>query len=395
MPTAIDGSADQTLFIRNIPFRAHCGALLLPLILVTLVCSLVAQNTAAGNAPVPSSAIAIAPIDIYQKLPFVTVELVGPSSHYLFLVDPAYPESVLNRALAVELGRKTVYEAPAQAEQPKKEFSEAVDLAVGGRTIRLPRMRILDLTPSFAAVGRRFDGLVGSDVFKQFVVEIDHEAQLLRLYDPAEFRYYGAGKTLTLVLKDGLPFVAAKLKVKDTPETTKNYLLSFGTGDAINDDLFKTLAGPGKAPFPDLGRAEHFEIGDFEFSGMNGAAGEPLLGEELLHRFNLTFDYTHQKLYLESNRHLNDGFIFNMSGLDLALASDPTNILIQEVFKNTPAEDSGLARGDIITEIDGQPVSGLGLDRVNRMFEEPHSYTLTLRRGQSVLHRTVKLRRLM
>jgi PDZ domain-containing protein len=392
---AIDRSSDQTHFIRNVCLRAHFGALFLPLILVTVACSLVAQNGAAGSTPVPSSAIAIAPIDIYQKLPFVTVELGGPNSHYLFLVDPAYSESVLNRAQAVRLGLKTAYDAPAQAEQSKKEFSEAVDLAVGGRTIRLPRMRILDLTPSFAAVGRRFDGLVGSDVFKQFVVEIDHEAQLLRLYDPAEFRYYGGGETVPLVLKAGLPYVAAKLKVKDAAETTKDYLLSFGTGDAINDDLFKKLAGPGTGAFPDLGRAEHFEIAGFEFSGMNGAAGDPLLGEEMLHRFNLTFDYTHQKLYLESNRHFNDGFIFNMSGLDLALAPDFANILIQEVFKNTPAEDSGLARGDIITEIDGQPVSGLGLERVSRMFEEPHSYTLTLQRGQSVLHRTVKLRRLM
>jgi PDZ domain len=208
-------------------------------------------------------------------------------------------------------------------------------------------------------------------------------------------RSYGGGETLPLVLNDGLPFVAAKLKVKNSPETTKNYLLSFGTGDAINDDQFKTLAGPGKGAFPDLDRAEHFKIAGFEFSGVNGAAGDPLLGEELLHRFNLTFDYMHKKLYLESNRHFNDRFIFNLSGLDLALAPDFSNILIQEVFKNTPAEDSGLQQGDIIAEVDGRPVSELGLDRVSRMFEEPHSYTLTLQRGQSVLHRTVKLRRLM
>jgi hypothetical protein len=392
---AIDRSSDQTRLVSSLRLRGYFSTLFLPFVLVTLTCSSVAQNSSEGNPPAASSAIALAPIDIYQKLPFVTVEMGSPGRRYVFLVDPAYPESVLDRAQAVGLGLKTTYEAPAQAAQSKKEFSEAIDLAVGGRTIRLSRMRILDLAPSFAAVGRRFDGLIGSDVFKQFVVEIDHEAQLLRLYVPEGFKYYGGGETVPLVVNNGLPYVAAKLKVKDMPETTKNYLLSFGTGDAINDDLFKVLAGPGKGPFPDLGRAERFKIGDFEFSGMNGAAGEPLLGEELLHRFNLTFDYTHQKLYLESNRHLNDDFIFNMSGLDLALASDLTNILIQEVFKNTPAEDSGLAQGDVITEIDGRPVPELGLDRVSRMFEEPHSYTLTLRRGQTVLHRTVKLRRLM
>jgi len=43
-------------------------------------------------------------------------------------------------------------------------------------------------------VGRRTDGFLGSNVFRNYVVEIDYANQVLRLHDPAAYSYSGSGQ---------------------------------------------------------------------------------------------------------------------------------------------------------------------------------------------------------
>jgi hypothetical protein len=172
------------------------------------------------------------------------------------------------------------------------------------------------------------------------------------------------------------------------------YRLDFGTGDAINDDAFKSLVKAGDN-LPDLGRAQLLQIGDVRFTGVNGTGGGPLLGEELLHRFNLTFDYAHHRVFFEPTRHLHDAFVFDMSGLSYVLTPNLKAILIERVARGTPGEDAGVRPGDIITEIDSASVQQLGLETVLRMFEEPHRYELTVQRGTTLLHVPLHLRKLL
>jgi PDZ domain-containing protein len=341
---------------------------------------------------VPSHAIALVALEMYNKSPYVSLEVARSSRRLLFLLNPGSAPTYLDQAAAAKLGL-TPYAETAPGDSQPRQFVDSPGLAVEGVTVPVARLRVVDLSGDFPAGGISFDGIIGADLFTRYVVEIDHEVGLLRLYQPADFHYYGAGVALPLAIIDSRPYVRAALRVKGRT-ATHQYRIDFGTGDAINDDLFKLLAGPGQA-LPDLGRAEVFEIAGVQFSGVNGTVGGPLVGGELLHRFNITFDYAHHRIYLEPNRHVRDAFVFDMSGLSYTLTRDLHAIAIERVVDGTPGATAGLRAGDTITAIDSTPVATLGLDTVLRIFEEPHAYELTVSRGPTIFHALLLLRKLL
>jgi hypothetical protein len=331
------------------------------------------------RAQAPSGPLVLVPIEIYNKTPYVAVRAEGVPRPLRFLLDPSAVATYLDQAAAARLGLAT--------------HQGALHLFLGGQAVPISELQISDFATDFPAAGRAFDGILGSDLFRAYVVEVDHEVGLLRLYDPATFRYYGAGQALPLALIDDKPYVRATVRVGGAHPVSRLYRLDFGTGDAINDDLFKRSPAA-RLHLGDLGRADLL-IGDVRFTGVNGTAGGPLLGEELLHRFNITFDYAHRRLFLEPTRHLHDAFVFDMSGLSYALTPDLQNVVIATVAHGTPGEEAGLRAGDVITHIDSTTVAALGLDTVLRMFEEPHAYDLTIHRGTAVVHVTLRLRKLL
>jgi C-terminal processing protease CtpA/Prc len=100
-------------------------------------------------------------------------------------------------------------------------------------------------------------------------------------------------------------------------------------------------------------------------------------------------------LWLEPSRHFGDGFIFDMSGLDLQWRRLQREIEVMHVFDGTPAAEVGLRTGDRILNIDHQPVTAFDLAQIRRMFHEPRSYTVDFRRGSQEMSVVLRLRKLL
>jgi len=61
---------------------------------------------------------------------------------------------------------------------------------------------------------------------------------------------------------------------------------------------------------------------------------------------------------------------------------DGTGALIDEVMPDTPAEDSGLEKGDIVTEVNGQRVTdGIALIVAIRTYQPGQTIEFTVRRA--------------
>src|SRR6185369_5336017 len=113
--------------------------------------------------------------------------------------------------------------------------------------------------------GRSVDGLVGLDLFLNYVVEIDYAAKQLTLYDPQSYVYSGAGDSVPLMLRDGHFFVPARINIQDRGELVGRFVVDTG-GCTMTVVLTTPFANSSNLPVP-----SQKTILDRSVSGLGGA----------------------------------------------------------------------------------------------------------------------------
>jgi predicted aspartyl protease len=303
----------------------------------------------------------------------------------------------------------------------------------GGLTIALDRKEFTDqrgVVMSLGLVeeqlGRPLDGLVGLDLFLNYVVEIDYAAKKLRLYDPQSFAYSGAGESVPLTLRDGHFFVPAVINIPPRGKLTGQFVVDTGgclmtvvltTPFAHRNNLpvatqktilDRSIAGLGGEMSLLVGRASNFKIGNsvvpspliYISQDKGGALAsseyEGLIGTEILRRFKVIFDYQRGRLVLERNSHFEEPLEYDMSGMSLRSYGDELRIFkIYQVLEDSPAGKAGLRVGDVIERI-GVPASRLRLEQILQMMKEPgREYELTIKRDSETRVVKIKTRRLI
>jgi C-terminal processing protease CtpA/Prc len=108
------------------------------------------------------------------------------------------------------------------------------------------------------------------------------------------------------------------------------------------------------------------------------------VGAGVLKRFNIVFDYPHQRLIFERNANYGKADVFDRSGMWINLSGDAFEVI--DVIAGGPAAEAGLKVGDKIQAIDGRPVSQLSLPAVRLKFRSAAPGTklhLTVQSGGS------------
>ena len=213
-----------------------------------------------------------------------------------------------------------------------------------GQLLYVVMDRELNLSPK---LGLPVHGIIGYDLFRDFVVEINYTSQYLKLHKPDTYQIRKDKRTKTVALRivDNKAYVKAQVFLENKQRIPVKLLVDSGSSDAIW--LFENeekglgvpkknfyeflgqglggsiygkrtrLAGVGlagfrmkdaKAAFPD----KHYFKAITSLGDRNGS-----LGGELLKRFTLVFNYTKGTLSLRKNRFFKNPFNFNMSGIDL------------------------------------------------------------------------------
>ena len=84
-------------------------------------------------------------------------------------------------------------------------------------------------------MGRPLDGIIGYDLFDRYVVLIDYDAQVLRLYDSETYQYDAKGEISPISLKRKTPHFTGLLKVAGREAASREFLVDSGSGDAVDD----------------------------------------------------------------------------------------------------------------------------------------------------------------
>lgn len=207
---------------------------------------------------------------------------------------------------------------------------------------------VLDKEMNFSSsLGIPVHGIIGYDLFRDYVVEINYNRQYLRFHNPATYgrKIRKDEVTLPLTIVENKAYLHGSVVVDAQDEIPVKLLMDTGSSDALwlfpdaekgltipdkhyEDYLGKGLSGTiygkrtkikqvrlgdfilqdAKAAFPHM---ESFKLAS-NLGDRNGSAGG-----ELLKRFNMIVDYPGQQITLSKNALFNKPFQFNLAGIEL------------------------------------------------------------------------------
>ncbi len=261
--------------------------------------------------------------------------------------------------------------------------------------------RLSDLTAVAVVLPEGFDdglahpvaGFLGYDLLSQFVVKIDFAHQTLTLTAPNAFTPTPAdGTPLPLNLDDDIPSLTAQFD--DLPPARfqldtgdEGVLRLYGPYVAANGlrarypKFVPSIGGGiGGVSRSDVSRTHAFTVAGVTLSGLptefsldaKGGASQLLagsLGARLLSRFTVTFDYPHQRVFFAPNAQTAQPFDTRTYGVLLASYADKgskTHVVVADIAPGTPALKDGLALGQEVVRLDGQPIAAVGLLEARR-----------------------------
>ncbi len=288
---------------------------------------------------------------------------------------------------------------------------------------------VMDSDINFSSsLGIPIHGIIGFDLFRDFIVEVNYGKQYLKFHAPDQYRYKENTKieVFDLSLDGTKAYVKANVALENNKKLGVKMLLDTGSSDAVwlfeNDsiplprDYYMDFLGKGLAGdvYGKRTRLSQVQIGSFvlknakaAFPNMSVYDAVTDLGDRngsfgggLLKRFNIVFDYPNKKISLKKNINFKMPFQYNMSGIDLQHAgvryvserimqtnsvmpeeniaygsvqiilqgatrlSLVPEIIVSGIRAGSPASSSGLKEGDVILAVNGQRVHRYKLQEI-------------------------------
>jgi hypothetical protein len=271
-----------------------------------------------------------------------------------------------------------------------------------------------------ARIGIDVHGLIGADLLKNFIVEIDYVKKKVKFYDPDFFKFKKKKKycKIPITIHKNKLYISANI---NNFKKTINLLVDTGSSDSVwllEDDKIKI---PNKNFDDFLGnglsgeihgkkaKINSFKIGDFEFKNVlvafpdstyvkyskDGFIRNGIVGGNILKRFKVILDYSNKKIFLKKNSKFKEPFYYNKTGLDISYNGkilieekqfDVNNVevngnktielmsiinfifkdsfIVSGVKKGSSADVAGIKKGDILFEINGKRSYNYKLDDI-------------------------------
>ena len=374
--------------------------------------------------------VAIVRFELYHNRIFVPVEINGSSAPAIVVIDTGASMSALSdveaAALGIEIRDKGDIKNAGNGEE-SIHYSQAknVRFRLGEVDVLAKTAGVVPLRSWERFEGRSVAGILGADLFKKYVVEVDYDGQSLALFEPDSFVVPPQAETLPLALLGGLiPAIETTLEFSKQCSLHARLVVDMGTYSALRlnrpfIEEHKLLAcAPKLVPSlgfglegdfrAALGRLQSLRIGALSLDNVltsfsQSTSGQTTtkaydgsIGGELLRQFRVTLDYSRKRIILQPGRNFQKIGQADMSGAVLvASVPDFGNISVYRVFEGTPAAESGLREGDVLLAIDNIPAPGLGLDKIRELFDTEGNYDLRVRRADRELHLKLSTRKLI
>ena len=357
----------------------------------------------------------------------VTVDKSRPLS---FVFDTGAGRGIIDIDRAKELGlnlqgRVRVGGAGAQT-QTGAMVQDARWSLVGLESFSQPVSLAIPLGHIAARFGNDFDGIIGSEFIKEFVVEVDYENRLLKLHDKSTFKYTGPGESIPIEFNSqGHPHLEAEITPINSRPVRAKFVLDLGSGGALalhspfvnehrllegKDTTVRAIGvgGAGGQSLGKFGRVAELKIGSFKISSpmtlfsqdKAGAFANSSLagniGQRIAGKFKLFLDYANRRIIFEPAKSFSEPFDRAHPGISLrAEAPNFKTFRITDVLENSPGSEAGLQIDDLIMKVDDTSNTDLTITKLQELFEQSKPYRLTIRRREQTLQVTLVPRKLV
>ena len=105
-----------------------------------------------------------------------------------------------------------------------------------------------------------------------------------------------------------------------------------------------------------------------------------VLGNTLFRNFIVYVDYANERVILEKGERFNQPWPEDGSGLSIAWTHERDGVEVVYVSPDTPAEEAGFEKGDVLRSVNGEPVTpGNGVITVRELLREKPGTTHEIR----------------
>lgn len=404
---------------------------------------------AQGNFTLPNSDSDKIRFQLINNLIVIPVEVNGVKLS--FLLDSGVSKPLLFNAVYVSDSLQinnveTTYLNGLGAEGAVEALkSKGNEVRIGNAVnLDLELYVIFDEDINFAPrLGIPIHGIIGYDLFRDFIIELNYGSKYLKLHNPKNYNYKKCSNcgTFDLVLSNKKPYIDGSITISSMSIPVK-LLIDSGGSDALwlfenkekgivpldghyfDDYLGKGLSG---SVYGKRSKIKSFSLQEFEFNDVNVAFPDASsistatrfkdrngsISGELLKRFNMIVDYPNQKITLKKNRNFKAYFHYNKSGIILEehgvrivkeltdnaiYRSDQSNsetiafefketykyifkpaFTIVELRKGSPAENAGLLIDDVILSINNKNSDNIKMHQINSLFSEESGKLIRLK----------------
>jgi hypothetical protein len=295
------------------------------------------------------------------------------------------------------------------------------DQRVRGVTVEVGSVTLPDMTIVLVPrpnVVPDIDCIFGLGLLQEYAIEFDYTIPAVRLVPATAFRAAATAVAVPITIdRTATPSAKARLRFENGDVIDATFMVDTGASyydvvllkPFLDANRVIERIGPTVPRFSDTpgmalsaARATAFTLGSFEIRGpvtalVSTASGgtftvDGLVGTGFLRRFKATFDYAHQRLWLEPNGRLQEPQPFDASGLEVRPTEDHGWTIVA-VAPNSTAAEAGLEIGDTLTQIDGRAATELTLGDIQALLSRPETTCVVrVNRHGDVRTATLRLR---
>jgi hypothetical protein len=255
--------------------------------------------------------------------------------------------------------------------------------------------------------GMPIHGLIGYDFFKSFKVRINYNSQLLKIYQNSLPKLINKGNKIELQIEGNKPYMNISISNAKHQEIPLKMLVDTGSGNPICLETYQknTFPLPDKFVTANLGvglsgnirgykgRINQLKIGKYLLDSVIAAfpyfedVGSKIttlnrngsIGNTLLKKFDVLFDYQNSCMYLKSNNTLKEPFEYDMSGMELTSSGKNfDSFFVNRIERGSPADNLGIKIGDQLLRINFNSTDKLSLDEIIKLLSSKNGRSLYL-----------------
>lgn len=251
-------------------------------------------------------------------------------------------------------------------------------------------------------------GIIGYDILKNFVTEINYSRKKVTFYEPNYFhkkKNLKKFESVPIEIRGKKPYLNLVSKIKED-EILLNLLIDSGSSDAlwlfekkeenvfipsefIEDYLGYGLNGEihGKKT-----RISGLRMGSYHLNHLTTSFPDSVsisnvvrknrngtVGSEVLRRFTTIYDYENQTFYFKKNKYFKQDFHYNLAGLELYQPyPDLPYLEVAYVRKNSPAYFAGLKKGDAIRYVNEKKINTFLVNEFEDKYSASQNITIEM-----------------